>query len=43
MRNWASAAHPNQTDITGLQLISWLGNLHKGGDLFTNPLMVLFK
>lgn len=24
MRNWASAAHPNQTDITGLQLISWL-------------------
>ncbi len=24
MRNWASAAHPNQTDVTGLQLISWL-------------------
>lgn len=24
MRNWASAAHPNQNDITGLQLISWL-------------------
>ncbi len=24
MRNWASAAHPNQVDITGLQLISWL-------------------
>lgn len=24
MRNWASAAHPNQTTITGLQLISWL-------------------
>ncbi len=24
MRNWASAAHPNQTGITGLQLISWL-------------------
>lgn len=24
MRNWASAAHPNQTEITGLQLISWL-------------------
>jgi hypothetical protein len=24
MRNWASAAHPNQIDITGLQLISWL-------------------
>ncbi len=24
MRNWASAAHPNNNDITGLQLISWL-------------------
>lgn len=24
MRNWASAAHPNQTQLTGLQLISWL-------------------
>lgn len=24
MRNWASAAHPNQNDLTGLQLISWL-------------------
>jgi hypothetical protein len=24
MRNWASAAHPNQNKITGLQLISWL-------------------
>jgi len=24
MRNWASAAHPNQNDITGLQLVSWL-------------------
>jgi len=24
MRNWASAAHPNQSEITGLQLISWL-------------------
>lgn len=24
MRNWASAAHPNQTNITGLQLITWL-------------------
>lgn len=23
MRNWASAAHPNQNQITGLQLISW--------------------
>lgn len=24
MRNWASAAHPNQVEITGLQLITWL-------------------
>lgn len=24
MRNWASAAHPNQTEITGLNLLSWL-------------------
>ena len=24
MRNWASAAHPNQNSISGLQLISWL-------------------
>jgi len=24
MRNWASAAHPNQSEISGLQLISWL-------------------
>ncbi len=24
MRNWASAAHPNSVDLTGLQLISWL-------------------
>lgn len=24
MRNWASAAHPNQVEITGLKLISWL-------------------
>lgn len=23
MRNWASAAHPNQNKLTGLQLISW--------------------
>jgi hypothetical protein len=23
MRNWASAAHPNNTQLTGLQLISW--------------------
>lgn len=23
-RNWASAAHPNQNEITGLQLIGWL-------------------
>lgn len=24
MRNWASAAHPNQNELTGLQIISWL-------------------
>lgn len=24
MRNWVSAAHPNQNEITGLQLIGWL-------------------
>lgn len=24
MRNWASAAHPNNSEITGLQLVSWL-------------------
>ncbi|WP_146009595.1 hypothetical protein [Deinococcus planocerae] len=24
MRNWMSAAHPNQNEITGLQLITWL-------------------
>lgn len=24
MRNWASAAHPNQIELTGFQLISWL-------------------
>lgn len=24
MRNWVSAAHPNQNQITGLQLVAWL-------------------
>lgn len=24
MRNWASAAHPNQNELTGFQLIAWL-------------------
>lgn len=24
MRNWASAAHPNQNDLSGLQIIAWL-------------------
>ena len=24
MRNWASAAHPNQNELTGFQIISWL-------------------
>jgi len=23
-RNWASAAHPNQNEVTGLQLVTWL-------------------
>ncbi|MFF5846158.1 hypothetical protein ACFY74_32320 [Streptomyces massasporeus] len=25
MRNWASAAHPNQAELDGLQLANWLG------------------
>ncbi|MHB9019443.1 MAG: hypothetical protein ACYC3G_01005 [Minisyncoccota bacterium] len=29
MRNWASAAHPNQNEITGLQLIAWLETCFK--------------
>jgi hypothetical protein len=24
MRNWASAAHPNQNELSGLQLVSWM-------------------
>lgn len=24
MRNWASAAHPNQNELTGFQLVAWL-------------------
>jgi hypothetical protein len=24
MRNWASAAHPNQNELSGLQVVSWL-------------------
>ena len=24
MRNWASAAHPNQNEISGFQLVAWL-------------------
>lgn len=24
MRNWTSAAHPNQTKLTGIELVSWL-------------------
>ncbi|GLV59830.1 hypothetical protein KDH_66540 [Dictyobacter sp. S3.2.2.5] len=24
MRNWASAAHPNQNELSGLQLVTWL-------------------
>ncbi len=29
MRNWASAAHPNQNEITGLQLIAWFETCFK--------------
>lgn len=29
MRNWASAAHPNQNEITGLQLVSWFETCFK--------------
>ena len=36
MRNWASAAHPNQNEITGLQLISWLETCVK--EVITLPL-----
>ncbi len=36
MRNWVSAAHPNQNEITGLQLISWLETCVK--EVMTLPL-----
>jgi hypothetical protein len=36
MRNWVSAAHPNQNEITGLQLISWLETCIK--EVITLPL-----
>lgn len=36
MRNWASAAHPNQNELTGLQLISWLETCIK--EVITLPL-----
>lgn len=36
MRNWVSAAHPNQNDITGLQLIGWLETCIK--EVITLPL-----
>lgn len=29
MRNWASAAHPNQAELDGLQLANWLGTCIK--------------
>lgn len=29
MRNWASAAHPNQNEITGLQLVAWFETCFK--------------
>lgn len=36
MRNWVSAAHPNQNTITGLQLASWLETCIK--EVITLPL-----
>jgi len=36
MRNWVSAAHPNQNEITGLQLIGWLETCVK--EVITLPL-----
>jgi hypothetical protein len=36
MRNWVSAAHPNQNELTGLQLISWLETCIK--EVITLPL-----
>lgn len=36
MRNWVSAAHPNQNDITGVQLLSWLETCVK--EVITLPL-----
>lgn len=36
MRNWASAAHPNQNEVTGLQLISWLESCVK--EVITLPI-----
>lgn len=36
MRNWVSAAHPNQNEITGLQLVSWLETCIK--EVITLPL-----
>ncbi|MES2545625.1 MAG: hypothetical protein V4548_12120 [Bacteroidota bacterium] len=37
MRNWASAAHPNNSEITGLQLVSWLETCVK--EVITLPLL----
>lgn len=36
MRNWASAAHPNQNELTGLQLVGWLETCVK--EVITLPL-----
>lgn len=36
MRNWASAAHPNNSEIRGLQLVSWLETCVK--EVITLPL-----
>lgn len=36
MRNWVSAAHPNQNEITGLQILTWLETCVK--EVITLPL-----
>ncbi len=36
MRNWVSAAHPNQNDISGLQILTWLETCVK--EVITLPL-----
>lgn len=37
MRNWASSAHPNNVELSGLQLITWLETCIKEVVLLPNP------